>query len=38
MAHPPLRPQKTAMLVAQQIVADIHRRGNRWVTDSPRSG
>ncbi|AAZ55315.1 transcriptional regulator, GntR family [Thermobifida fusca YX] len=29
MAHPPLRPQKTAMLVAQQIVADIHRRGNR---------
>jgi GntR family transcriptional repressor for pyruvate dehydrogenase complex len=23
-----LRPQKTAMLVAQRIVADIHRRGN----------
>lgn len=28
MASVPLRPQKTAMLVAQRIVADINRRGN----------
>lgn len=26
---PPSRPQKTALVVAQRIVADIHRRGNR---------
>ncbi|GAA0438877.1 hypothetical protein Acor_68390 [Acrocarpospora corrugata] len=29
MAQVSLRPQKTAMLVAQRIVADINRRGNR---------
>ncbi|WP_028850481.1 FadR/GntR family transcriptional regulator [Thermocrispum municipale] len=28
MTSTPLRPQKTAMLVAQRIVADIHARGN----------
>lgn len=28
MTPPPLRPRKTAMLVAQRIVADIHERGN----------
>lgn len=28
MTHTTLRPQKTALLVAQQIVADIQRRGN----------
>ncbi|HEY8532667.1 MAG TPA: FadR/GntR family transcriptional regulator [Micromonospora sp.] len=29
MGSEPLRPQKTAMLVAQRIVADINKRGNR---------
>lgn len=28
MPPPPIRPRKTAMLVAQRIVADIHERGN----------
>ncbi|MET8054163.1 MULTISPECIES: FadR/GntR family transcriptional regulator [unclassified Streptosporangium] len=28
MSSAPLRPQKTAMLIAQRIVADINRRGN----------
>ncbi|MDF9715335.1 FadR family transcriptional regulator [Nocardioides sp. ChNu-153] len=29
MSQPSLRPQKTALLLAQRIVGDIHQRGNR---------